>query len=147
SNYSVASATIVLALGCLAYIAEWAFTRQLSSARKRARQAVLVGSDGASEATADGAGAGGDAEFRREAAARIGLSLTILSFGLLVLGVITRSLATGELRPPWGNMYEFSMIGVTAVLGMFLIMVKLAGVNWLGGVVTGFGVIVLGLSM
>src|SRR5690606_5015949 len=106
SNYSVASATIVLALGCLAYIAEWAFTRQLSSARKRARQAVLVGSDGASEATADDAGDGGDAEFRREAAARIGLSLTILSFGLLVLGVITRSLATGELRPPWGNMYE-----------------------------------------
>ncbi|MDN5856456.1 MAG: c-type cytochrome biogenesis protein CcsB, partial [Actinomycetia bacterium] len=31
--------------------------------------------------------------------------------------------------------------------GMFLVMVKLADINWLGAIVTGFGVVVLGLSM
>lgn len=149
SNYSVASATVVLTLACLAYIAEWAFTRQLSTARRRSRmrQKELVAAGGASvEDAAEPSGAE-DATYRQEAAARIGLSLTILSFALLLVGVVTRSLATGELRVPWGNMYEFSMIGITAVLGMFLLMVKLAGINWLGGIVTGFGVVALGLSM
>ena len=154
SNYSVASATVVLGLACLAYLGEWAFTRQVSTARKRSRaeRRDLVGTDGATVAVSDAPGDGSangsdDAEYRRDAAARIGLSLTVLAFLLLAVGVVTRSLATGELRPPWGNMYEFSMIGVTAVLGMFLVLVKLADVNWLGGLVTGFGVVVLGLSM
>ena len=149
SNYSVASATVVLGLACLAYIVEWALTRQVSSARKRNRskQRELV-TTGGSAVTADSQpDDGSDAEFRREVAARIGLSLSALAFALLVAGVVTRMLAAGEFRPPWGNMYEFSMVGITAVLGMFLVMVKLADLNWLGGIVTGFGVIVLGLSM
>ncbi|MDN5852152.1 MAG: c-type cytochrome biogenesis protein CcsB, partial [Actinomycetia bacterium] len=145
SNYAVASATIVLALGCLAYIAEWAFTRQITSARRQARtrqkEAVAVGAASVDVApAASEPAAAEEATYRQEAAGRIGLSLTILSFGLLVAGALTRSLATGELRPPWGNMYEFSMMGIIAVLGFFLVMVKFAGVNWLGGIVTGFGV-------
>lgn len=155
SNYSVASATIVLALGCLAYVAEWAFTRKVTTARRRQRAAEreLVGPDGeplddaASAAETKPTKSSGDAEYRRDAAAMIGLALTVLAFALLIVAVVTRSLATGELRPPWGNMYEFSMIGTTAVLGMFLVMVKLADVNWLGGIVTGFCVVILGLSM
>lgn len=152
SNYSVASATVVLGLAFLAYLGEWAFTRQVSSAskRRRAQRPELVTSGGATVAAPDTPAdedGSGDVEYRRDAAARIGLSLTVLSFLLLVAGVVTRSLATGELRPPWGNMYEFSMIGVTAVLGMFLVLVRLAHVNWLGGLVSGFGVVVLGLSM
>ena len=152
SNYSVASATIVLALACLAYLAEWAFTRQVTSARRRSRaqQKALVAAGAESVESTDGDGAPPTADevtYRQEAAGRIGLTLTILSFALLIVGVVTRSLATGEVRVPWGNMYEFSMISITAVLGMFLLMVKLADINWLGGIVTGFGVIVLGLSM
>ena len=152
SNYSVASATVVLTLACLAYIAEWAFTRQVSSARRRSRmrhkELVATGAESSDAATSPAEPESAEtATYRQEAAARIGLSLTILSFALLLVGVVTRSLATGELRVPWGNMYEFSMIGITAVLAMFLIMVKTAGINWLGGIVTGFGVIALGLSM
>ncbi|UYM06924.1 c-type cytochrome biogenesis protein CcsB [Solicola gregarius] len=154
SNYSVASATVVLSLACLAYIAEWAFTRQVTSARRRdraAQRALVTTGAGDSGATASVAPtndtSAADAEYRRELAARIGLSLTVLAFALLVVGVVTRSLASGEFRAPWGNMYEFSMVGITAVIGMFLVMVKLADVNWLGGIVTAFAVIVLGLSM
>lgn len=151
SNYSVASATVVLGLACLAYLGEWAFTRQVSSARKRRRsdERELVAPGGApvEPSSQRPVAESVEGEYRRDAAARIGLSLTVLAFLLLAVGVLTRSLATGELRPPWGNMYEFSMIGITAVLGMFLVLVKLAGVNWLGGIVSGFGVVVLGLSM
>ena len=158
SNYAVASATIVLALACLAYLAEWAFTRQVSSARRQARrrqkallrdrESVSVGAVSVEvAATTSEPDKAEEASYRQEVAGRLGLLLTILAFALLVAGAITRSLATGELRPPWGNMYEFSMMGIIAVLGFFLVMVKLAGVNWLGGIVTGFGVIVLGLSM
>ncbi|UPK74645.1 c-type cytochrome biogenesis protein CcsB [Nocardioidaceae bacterium SCSIO 66511] len=153
SNYSVASATVVLGLACLAYIVEWALTRQVTSARRRSRaeQRELVSAAGGSvDSTTAAAGetaVDSDAEFRREVAARIGLSLTVLAFALLAVGVATRIAASGEFRAPWGNMYEFSMAGITAVLGMFLVMVKVADLNWLGGIVTGFGVIVLGLSM
>ncbi|HLR86011.1 MAG TPA: c-type cytochrome biogenesis protein CcsB [Nocardioidaceae bacterium] len=152
SNYAVASATIVLALGCLAYIAEWAFTRQVTSAKREARarqkETVAVGAPSVEATPSESETADTeDATYRQEVAGRIGLALTILAFALLVAGAIARSLATGELRPPWGNMYEFSMMGIIAVLGFFLVMVKVAGVNWLGGIVSGFGVIVLGLSM
>jgi cytochrome c-type biogenesis protein CcsB len=49
---------------------------------------------------------------------RVGVSLSTLAFGLLVAAVVARGLAAGRL--PWGNMYEFSVMAATAVLGVWL---------------------------
>ncbi|HTY71740.1 MAG TPA: c-type cytochrome biogenesis protein CcsB [Actinomycetes bacterium] len=55
-------------------------------------------------------------------AAGIGTSLSVLADALLLAAIITRGLAAG--RPPWGNMYEFSLVGCfvigTAFLGFAL---------------------------
>ena len=42
-------------------------------------------------------------------AAGIGTSLSVLANLLLFAAIVTRGLAAG--RPPWGNMYEFSLVG------------------------------------
>ena len=54
--------------------------------------------------------------------ARVGLSLSTLAFLLLVAAVVTRGLSAG--RPPWGNMYEFSLAGATAALGVWLVLTR-----------------------
>ena len=54
--------------------------------------------------------------------ARIGLSLSTLAFLLLVAAVVTRGVSAG--RPPWGNMYEFSLAGATAAMGVWLLLVQ-----------------------
>lgn len=76
---------------------------------------------------------------------RIGLSLTVLSTALLGGGVLARGLAAE--RVPWGNMYEFSLVGALVVLLVYLGLVVRAGIAWLAPIVTGFAVVVLGLSI
>ena len=76
---------------------------------------------------------------------RIGLSLTVLGTALLAAGVLARGLAAE--RVPWGNMYEFSLVGALVVLLVYLGLVVRAGIAWLGPIVTGFAVVVLGLSV
>ena len=53
---------------------------------------------------------------------RIGLSLSTLAFLLLLAAVVTRGVSAG--RPPWGNMYEFSLAGATAAMGVWLLLVQ-----------------------
>ncbi len=76
---------------------------------------------------------------------RVGLSLTVLGTALLAAGVLARGFAAE--RVPWGNMYEFSLAGALVVLLVYLGLVVRAGIAWLGPIVTGFAVVVLGLSI
>ncbi|MFY0409698.1 c-type cytochrome biogenesis protein CcsB, partial [Solicola sp. PLA-1-18] len=142
SNYAIAAATVVLSLAWLAHMAEWGFARQVAAPAVRERALVNAG--------------GGDSapvpdevtetpELRRDLAGRMGISFTVLATLILLAGVVTRGLAAE--RVPWGNMFEFSTAGVTVAMTVYLILVKTQQVQWLGGIVTGFGVIVLGLSM
>ena len=62
--------------------------------------------------------------------ANIGMSLTWLAFGLLVIGVVLRGVWAG--RVPWGNMYEFSITAAVAVLAVFLGMSTRRDLRWLG---------------
>ena len=62
--------------------------------------------------------------------ANIGMSLTWLGFGLLLLGVVARGVWAG--RVPWGNMYEFSITAALAILGVFLGISLRRDVRWLG---------------
>ena len=137
SNYAVASATVVLALAWLAYLAEWGFARQVKPSTK------FVTSDGSGVASADQHLP--ELPERSQAAGRIGTSLTALSWGILLAGVIARGLAAE--RVPWGNMYEFACAAILVALTAYLVLVKVWAIDWVGPVVTGFGVIVLGASL
>jgi len=63
-------------------------------------------------------------------AANIGMSLTWLSFLLLLVGVVLRGVWAG--RVPWGNMYEFSITAALGVLGVYLGMSIRRDLRWLG---------------
>ncbi len=63
-------------------------------------------------------------------AANVGMSLTWLAFGLLLVGVVLRGVWAG--RVPWGNMYEFSITAALGVLGVFLGMSLRRDLRWLG---------------
>ncbi|MBA3720741.1 MAG: cytochrome c biogenesis protein CcsA, partial [Nocardioidaceae bacterium] len=82
---------------------------------------------------------------RADVFGRVGLSLTVLGTALLAAGVLARGLAAE--RVPWGNMYEFSLVGALVALLVYLGLVVRAGISWLGPIVTGFVVVVLGLSI
>ncbi|WP_375000134.1 c-type cytochrome biogenesis protein CcsB [Aeromicrobium sp. CTD01-1L150] len=133
SNYTVASGTIVVALAFLAHMAEWGL------ARKVAPDPVGVG----------GAEAPQPAErtepHRSDVLASVGVSLTVLGTVLLWVGFITRGIAAD--RVPWGNMYEFGVGGSAIALTVYLVMVKLSGIQWLGGIVNGVLLIFLGMAM
>ncbi len=67
---------------------------------------------------------------RTEKSGRIGTSMMILGFILLLAGVILRGVSAG--RVPWGNMYEFSITGALAFTGAYLFALWKYKVRWLG---------------
>ncbi|MDX6308105.1 MAG: hypothetical protein QOI06_1151 [Nocardioidaceae bacterium] len=164
SNNAVYSATIVFTLAMIAHVAEWALARQLTAPLAGPLQRALVpartaGSgvvDGAVTGTsaADAAGSGdahaaaardGDDLERSDRFGRIGFGLTVLGFLVLAVGVVFRGIAAQ--RVPWGNMYEFSITGCLAVCAAYIVMVRKYDTRWLGLLVTGFLVIVLGIAV
>lgn len=77
--------------------------------------------------------------------ANIGMSLTWLSFALLLLGVVLRGLWAG--RVPWGNMYEFSITAALGILGAFLILSIRSDVRWLGLFIVIPALLTLGMAV
>ena len=133
SNYSVASATVVLALAFLAYAAQWSLARNVAMTK------VLAGGEDVSleksEVKAD----------RSDAAGGLGFSLTVLAEVILIIGVVTRGLSAE--RVPWGNMYEFGIIAIAVALAAYLLLVKMWDIDWVGALVTLFAMVVLGSTM
>ncbi|MCW2800286.1 MAG: ccsB [Aeromicrobium sp.] len=134
SNYAVASATVILGLAFIAYVAQWGFARNV------APDHALVEAGGS---TSKPAGPAEEAD-RSDVAGGIGLSLTGLAWLVLLAGVIARGLSAQ--RVPWGNMYEFGCAGILVVLSAYLVLVRVWGIDWVGPIITGFGMVVLGLS-
>ncbi|MGJ9413277.1 c-type cytochrome biogenesis protein CcsB [Aeromicrobium sp. CF4.19] len=141
SNYSVASATVVIALAFLAHMAEWGFARKVAPERAT----VAAGGPAAAVEPDAADGSDEDAPSRPDLLASIGVSLTGLGTALLLVGFVARGLAAD--RVPWGNMYEFGIGGAVVALVVYLVMVRLSGLAWLGGIVTGFALVVLGMAM
>ena len=133
SNYAVASATVILGLAFVAYVAQWGFARNVAPDR------ALVGA-GTSGSNPEPA----EETDRSDVAGGIGLSLTGLAWFVLLVGVAARGLSAQ--RVPWGNMYEFGCAGILVVLSAYLVLVRVWGVDWVGPMITGFGMVVLGLS-
>lgn len=132
SNYAVASATGILALAFVAYVAQWSFARNLAVER----ELVSAGADDAPIASAP-------AE-RSNMAGGIGFSLSALAMVVLLVGVVTRGLAAE--RAPWGNMYEFGCAATLGALIAYVILVRVWDIDWVGPIITGAGTIVLGAS-
>jgi len=78
-------------------------------------------------------------------AANIGMSLTWLSFLLLLVGVVLRGVWAG--RVPWGNMYEFSISAALGILGVFLVLSIKHDVRWLGLFIVIPTLLTLGLAV
>ncbi len=84
-------------------------------------------------------------EMRVELWGRIGVALTLIGFLLSLTGTVLRGVAAG--RPPWGNMYEFTITAMTLVVGVYLVMVWRAGARWLGLPVTLLAAVGNGLAV
>jgi cytochrome c-type biogenesis protein CcsB len=147
SNNLVYSAIVVYALAMVAHAAEvalgWSAGARVPR-RTPARPAALVTVGAAGPAAGAGAGATGG-RGPEERLGRIGVSLTVLAFGLHLLAVLARGLSAG--RVPWGNMYEFSVTGALVVSGAYLLLLRRAPVRYLGVVVTPAVLLTLGLAV
>ena len=144
SNNAVAGAAVVYFLAFRAHIAEWAAGRTLPATvatREAVPAAVGTVAPQQDRRRADTA----DAAVRVDLFGRVGVALTVVAFGLNLLGVVTRGLAAD--RVPWGNMYEFSLAGVVGAAGIYLLLLRRQHLRWMGILVTGFAVVVLMLSV
>ncbi|WP_029144719.1 c-type cytochrome biogenesis protein CcsB [Microbacterium luticocti] len=77
--------------------------------------------------------------------ARIGTSLTWLGFLFHVGGDVTRGIAAG--RVPWANMYEFALTGTMLVVAVYLAVLFRYDLRFLGALITGLVVLLLGGSV
>jgi cytochrome c-type biogenesis protein CcsB len=82
---------------------------------------------------------------RRRKAAGIGMSLSWLGAALLVAATALRGLSVE--RPPLGNMYEFSLVGCSFVMAVFLGLSTRRDLRWLGLFVVGPVLLTLGLAI
>jgi cytochrome c-type biogenesis protein CcsB len=139
SNYCVASATGVLALAFVAYVAQWGFARTVPAERS------LVAAGGSDEPAAPTGTDSGDLPDGSDVAGSIGFSLSALATVILLAGVVTRGMAAG--RVPWGNMYEFGCIAILFAMVAYLALERVWAIDWVGPLVTAFATIVLGSTM
>jgi cytochrome c-type biogenesis protein CcsB len=86
---------------------------------------------------------------RSDRLGRIAVALTGLAFLLHLGAVVARGVSAG--RPPWGNMFEFSMTGALAVTAVFLVLLARRDerfpVRYLGLFVIGPVLLTLGLAV
>ncbi len=153
SDRAVMSAAVVYALAVLGYLLEWALVRRLpavgvttTSAPRQVlvmhRVSIPQGTDPTLSSADNGrlaSDAGGG--FWTEFAGRSGLALTVVAAGLHLVALVTRALAAG--RVPWGNMYEFALAGSFGAVALYLVLVPLLRVQWLGLPVTSVVLVVL----
>jgi cytochrome c-type biogenesis protein CcsB len=156
SNHLVDATLVVLALALMAFAADLAYGsgRRRAAAAKAARAAATATSrsdaaSGSPVSVLDGEPGGGRSRTGSrddDRWGRVGVALATLAFLLLLTAVVSRGLAVG--RPPWGNMYEFSVAGALSALGVFLALVALRrNVRFLGVFVVLAALLTLGVAV
>ncbi|QYF75578.1 c-type cytochrome biogenesis protein CcsB [Cryobacterium sp. PAMC25264] len=146
-----------MAVYALAFIAFAIDLAKRSSAVDSAAVAAASGASG--ESSVAGAVAGGTTTltrisariandavtpYGRSASLRVGVSLTVLAWGLHVVAAVLRGIAAE--RVPWANMYEFAMTGTLLIVTVFLIVLTRTDLRFLGTFVTGLILILLGIA-
>lgn len=145
SNALVYSTIIVLFLAVIAFALDLAVGsgRQRAAVAQRRRVAASrQAAGGVATATAVPA----DTVPVDQRFARVGVSLTTLAALLATASVLTRGIAVQ--RPPWGNMYEFTVTGVAVLLVIWVAMLRRRP-EWrdLGVLVTVFALLLLGVAV
>ncbi|MGH3986738.1 MAG: c-type cytochrome biogenesis protein CcsB [Actinomycetes bacterium] len=140
SNYLLYSAIAVYAGAMYCYAAALAFTPR----RTRDREVATVGAGGAHDPLPTTVG-GDPGAARSERVGRVAVSLTVLAFGLHLASVVLRGVSAG--RPPWGNMFEFSVTGALAVTGVYLVLQTRRDLRYLGVFVVLPVLLTLGLAV
>ena len=143
SNRFVYSAMAVYTFAMFAYAAEVATLGRRPVPVLQPAAYAGVGGRGTPGVPARAAAA--VAPSRSERFGRIGLSLTVLAFGLHLAAVLARALSAG--RVPWGNMYEFSLTGGLAVIGAYLVLLRLYPIRFLGIVLVPGTLFTLAIAM
>ena len=145
SNALVYSTIVVLFLAVVAFALDLAFgsgrRRALQAQQRRVALQRQATSGGVATVTAPPSQGQVDERY-----ARVGVSLTTLAALLAVAAVLTRGLAAQ--RPPWGNMYEFTVTGVAVLLVIWVGMLRRRP-EWrdLGILVTLFTLLLLGVAV
>ena len=154
SNLAFVTSVVLYALAMFAHAAEWAAARKVdvATASPRVSEPALAaagsvagGAGSAADPALESAGADGMLRTRIEIFGRVGITLTVIGFGLSLTGVVLRGLAAG--RAPWGNMFEFTTTAMVLIVGAYLIMVWRLGLRWLGLPVTLLATIGNGLAV
>ena len=135
SNNLLYCAMAVYAAAMFCYAAELAFSTRPRT-RRRADALATVGAASERLPSYDGdppsaeGGNSTDPTDRTDRVGRIAVSLTALAFGLHLASVVARGVSAE--RPPWGNMFEFSVTGALAVTGAYLVLLSRRDVRYLG---------------
>ncbi|PCE13563.1 ABC transporter [Microbacterium sp. SZ1] len=74
--------------------------------------------------------------------ARIGTSLTVLALLFHLGGTLGRGIAAE--RVPWANMYEFALTGTLLIVAVYLVVLRLYDLRFLGAFLLGMTVLLLG---
>lgn len=98
---------------------------------------VASATDPAPEDGADKAGVG--------LIARMGTILLVLGFAINVLAVISRGVAAE--RAPWGNMYEFAIVGAASIAAAYVVGMRIYPIEGLGLWVSGLVLVILGCAV
>ena len=162
SSAALVTSVVVYLLAMTAHAAEWAAarkapveeqsdTRELVGAGARASRSVASGPVSVSSGDS-GAGISTDAaveqrmaEMKVELWGRVGVALTVIGFLCSAAGTVLRGLSAG--RPPWGNMFEFTITAMVLIVAVYLVMVWRTGARWLGLPVTLLAAVGNGLAV
>ena len=142
SNVSLYSAMAVFTIAMISFAADLAGVAPRAAARADERQLVGAGAPAAPAPLSD---TGAPDEPRRRKAAGIAMSLSWLGAALLVAATALRGLSVH--RAPLGNMYEFSLVGCSFVMVVFLGLALRRDLRWLGLFVVGPVLLTLGLAI
>jgi cytochrome c-type biogenesis protein CcsB len=143
SNQAVAACAVVYFLAVLAHLAQWAAGRKVEEPVVVAER-VAVGGDAAEAPSAPPAALSQAEDSERvELFGRIGVALTVVAAFVQFIALVARGLAADPVRVPWGNMYEFTLMGTWVVVVGYLALYRRFGLSWLSPVVTSFVLVTL----
>ena len=140
SNQAVAACAVVYFLAVLAHLAQWALARKVEVP---VEEVVSVGAGAGADVAEAPAAAEVDESEREALFGRIGVALTVVAAFVQFIAIVARGLAADPVRVPWGNMYEFTLVGTWVVVVGYLLLYKRYQLSWLSPIVTGFVLVTL----
>ncbi|CAH0249667.1 c-type cytochrome biogenesis protein CcsB [Microbacterium sp. Bi128] len=139
------TAVAIYVLAFIAYAIDLARRSDLALKAKDevvARELVTAGGGGVLGASSGSTASGNTPAKPRYLWARMGTALTALGFLFHLAGTVLRGIAAE--RVPWSNMYEFALTGVLLVVAVYLIVLTRFDLRFLGSLITGLAVVLLG---